>query len=107
MRQESDDPGRAVPEYDSERRVYAVDYEETGDTELSVTVVHAVMDVTGRDPTQIHLNDVVQPDALNAIFEDKHDGTSRRGGQLSFVLAGCQVEVTSDGEVLIDPSHEE
>lgn len=107
MRQETEDPGRVVPEYDSEREVYVVDYEETGDTELSVTVVHAVMDVTGRDPTQIHLNDVVQPDALNGIFEDKHDGTPRHGGHLSFVLAGCRIEVTSAGELLIDPAHGE
>jgi hypothetical protein len=107
MDQDSDGPGRIAPEYDPERRVYVVDAVEAGDVELSVTVVHAVMDLTGLDPTQVKLNDVVKPDALNGIFEDKHDGTPRRGGNLSFTLAGCDIDVTGDGEVLIDPSFEE
>ncbi|MFB6108714.1 MAG: HalOD1 output domain-containing protein [Haloplanus sp.] len=96
-----------VPEYDPNTRAYVVDYHETSDLELSVTVVHAVLAVTDVDPTEVNLNDAVHPDALNDLFTPKHDGTTRSGGTLSFTLAGCSVTVTSDGEVRVDPSPDE
>ena len=88
----------------SEDGVYVVNYYETSDIELSVTVVHAVLEVTGKEPTDVNLNAVVQPDALNRIFSPKHDGTPREGGRIEFELAGCQVTITGDGEVRVDPN---
>ena len=96
-----------TPEYDPERGVYVVDHDPTNERELSVTVVHAVLDVTDVAPTEVNLNDVVHPDALNEIFERKYDGTPRRGGKLSFRLAGCGVTVLPGGEVRIDPVPDE
>jgi hypothetical protein len=89
--------------YDPETGTYVVDYHETSDVELSVTVVHAVLEVTGKEPTAVNLNAVVQPDALNRIFGHQPDGTSRTGGTLSFELAGCRVTVTGDGRIRVDP----
>jgi len=93
----------ATGTYDPETGAYVVDYHETSDVELSVTVVHAVLEVTGKDPTEVDLNAVVQPDALNRIFGHQPDGTARVGGTLTFELAGCRVTVTGDGEVCVDP----
>jgi len=88
---------------DSADGVYVVDHDETRYRELSVTVVHAVLDVTGKEPTEVDLNAVVHPDALNRIFSPTHDGTPRDGGTLEFELAGCRVRVDGDGEVRVDP----
>jgi hypothetical protein len=90
--------------YDPETGTYVVDYHETGDIELSVTIVHAVLEATGRDATDVNLNAVVQPDALNRIFDDRRDGMPRDGGTLTFEFAGCHVTVTGDGEVRVDPN---
>lgn len=91
------------PDYDPDRGAYVVNHTETSDLELSVTVVHAVLDVAEVDPTEVNLNDVVQPDSLNNLFAPKHDGARREGGTLSFRLAGCEVTVDRD-EVRIDPA---
>ncbi|SDZ91969.1 hypothetical protein SAMN04488065_1220 [Haloplanus vescus] len=84
--------------------VTVVDHHETSDVELSVTVVHAVLEATGKEPTDVNLNDVIQPDALNRLFSPKHDGTPRRGGRVSFDFAGCHVTVYGDGEIHVDPN---
>jgi len=88
---------------DFEDEVYVVNYYDTSDIELSVTVVHAVLEVTGKEPTDVDLNAVVQPDALNRLFSPKHDGDPREGGRIEFDLAECKVTVTGDGEVRVDP----
>ncbi|WP_251341396.1 HalOD1 output domain-containing protein [Haloplanus halophilus] len=92
-----------VTTYDPATGTYTVDYSETSDIELSVTVVHAVLEATGKEPTEVNLNDAIQPDALNRLFGDKHDGTPRSGGTLTFAFAGCEVTVTGDGEIRVDP----
>ncbi|MFC7172987.1 HalOD1 output domain-containing protein [Haloplanus litoreus] len=94
----------AVAEYDPETGTYTVNYHETSDIELSVTVVHAVLEATGKEPTDVNLNDVVQPDALNRLFSHKHDDTARSGGTLTFEFAGCLVTVEGDGEIRVDPN---
>ena len=96
------DSTRSTSEYDPERDAYVADHGNTADEELSVTVVHAVLEATGEDPTDVNLNDVIQPDALNRIFAPKHDGTPRRGGTLEFEFAGCLVTVSGDGEVVVE-----
>ncbi|MFB6102137.1 MAG: HalOD1 output domain-containing protein [Haloplanus sp.] len=90
--------------YDPERDAYVADHRETSDRELSVTVVHAVLEATGKEPTDVNLNAVVQPDALNRIFAPTHDGTPRNGGTLTFDFAGCRVTVDGDGEIVVEPN---
>lgn len=103
MQNPDTDPDRPGTNGGSEGDVYVVNYYETSDIELSVTVVHAVLEVTGKEPTDVNLNAVVQPDALNRIFSPKHDGTPRTGGTIEFELAGCHVTITGDGEIRVDP----
>ena len=61
-------------------------------------IVTAVADARGIDPIEMdeRLYEVVDPDALGHLFAERSDGTPRRGGQLTFRLADC--EVTVDGE---------
>lgn len=96
------DRGR-ITEYDSDRGVYVADHREAGDRELSVTVVHAVLDATGKGTTDVNLNDALNPDALNRLFGPKHDGTPRDDGTITFPFAGCNVVVDAGGEVRVDP----
>jgi hypothetical protein len=97
------DSSGSTTEYDPERDAYVANHRSASDEELSVTVVHAVLEATGREPTDVNLNDVIQPDALNRIFAPKHDGTPRRGGTLRFEFADCLVTVDGDGEVMVEP----
>lgn len=66
--------------------------------DVSTTVVAAVGEVTDDDLLVDGrvLYDVVDPDALNHIFEDRHVG-----GRIVFELRGCRVEVRADGEVVV------
>lgn len=95
---------RPATDDETEDGVYVVNYYETSDIELSVTVVHAVLEATGKNPTDVNLNDVIQPDALNRIFSPKHDGTPRAGGTIEFEFADCHVTIDGDGEVRVDPN---
>jgi len=64
----------------------------------SHVVVTAVAAVTDREPTSCPpLFDVVDPDALDAIFAD------REAGRVAFEYAGCEVTI-HDGTVAVDPS---
>jgi hypothetical protein len=103
MQNSPTDSDRPTASDDSADGTYVVNYYDTSDIELSVTVVHAVLDVTGKEPTEVNLNAAVQPDALNRIFGPTKDGTPREGGTLEFELAGCHVTVDGSGEIRVDP----
>ena len=67
---------------------------------VSTAVVRAVSAVDGRESSSLRLlADVVEPTALDALFEPQLDGTPRTGGRLSFVYDGCLVTI-DNGEYL-------
>ncbi|ELY71351.1 HalOD1 output domain-containing protein [Natronobacterium gregoryi] len=97
---------RTSPSSSSSRpAVYRAVHDPDSPATLSTTVVHALADCMGVDPTdgRISLYDAVDPDALDKLFRPRHDGTARLGGHVSFVVADHRVTVYSDGEILIDP----
>ncbi|RQG90498.1 HalOD1 output domain-containing protein [Natrarchaeobius chitinivorans] len=85
--------------------VYRAFHDPDGPATLSTTVVHALADCLGVDPTdgRISLYDTVDPDALDALFRPRHDGTPRSGGTLSFVVEDHYVTIYGNGEILIEP----
>jgi hypothetical protein len=85
--------------------LYRASHDPDGPATLSTTVIHALADCLGLDVTEgrISLYDAVDPDALDALFRPRHDGTPRAGGTLSFVVDGHHVTVRGDGEILIEP----
>lgn len=80
-----------------------------GDVEtLSVGVIEAIaeaMDIDQRQ-TEIPLDRSIDPDALDAIFADRYDGTSRCGSRVVFTVWESEVVVHSDGHIFIHPPDE-
>lgn len=71
--------------------------------QLSTAVVMALTTVTGGDSGDIGvpLYDVIDPDALDNLFSDKHDGSPRTGGKVVFTILNYEVTVQSYGEIVI------
>jgi len=77
-----------------------VEYEIAPDASVSTAVVRAVSAVEGRDPRSLDpLSDVLDPDALDALFEPRSNGRPRTGGQLSFIYSNCICTI-DNGEYL-------
>ncbi|AWB28367.1 HalOD1 output domain-containing protein [Halococcoides cellulosivorans] len=77
-----------------------MDTEIDPDEQVSTAVVRAVSAVEGRDPTIMRpLRDVLDMDALNALFADRADGSPRTGGRLTFEYSDSTVTV-QNGEYL-------
>lgn len=81
-------------------RSRTVEYEIDPDESVSMAVIRAVSAVIGCEPTSLPpLGDVVDPDALETLFDRQYDGVSRTGGRLSFVYCGCYLTI-DNGEYL-------
>lgn len=94
--------GSENSEPNTDRGNYVTQRKFAGTTPPSVTVVQAVAAATGMDVDELPLlYEVVDPDALDALFASKHTGSSRGSGQVHFRLAGCEVTVTANGEVTV------
>lgn len=77
-----------------------MEYEIGADESVSTAVVRAVSAVEGRDPRSLRpLTDVLDPDALDTLFEARSNGRPRIGGHLSFVYSNCVVTI-ENGEYL-------
>jgi len=76
------------------------------DESISYTLVREVAAEKGVDPeTLVPLHDVIDPDALESMFDDA-DGSMLRNGHLSFNYEGFSVRVDDDGSVsLTSASH--
>lgn len=67
---------------------------------VSTAVVRAVSAVEGREPRFLRpLSDVLDPDALDALFAPRGNGIPRSGGRISFVYSNCRVTI-DNGEYL-------
>lgn len=91
------------PQYNPDCGAYHLHLDTDGEGEVPTVVVSAVSAVTGVPIEEIGLNEVVHPGALNRLFSDRCDGTPREGGELVFSLAGCEVTLRSNGEIVLAP----
>ena len=69
----------------------------------SDAVIQKIAVADGVDPIEVHppLHDAINPDALNAIFTPRHDGTPWMTGYVTFRWGQYQVTVHSDGEIQV------
>lgn len=74
--------------------------------DISETVVLTVAEAVGVDPLELDpLYDIIDPDALNSLFRPSV-GSPPTTMTLQFSMAGCDVEVHGDGEVIVTPATE-
>lgn len=73
------------------------------DQSLSMAIVMGVADASGIDSTQLHeaLHEVINPSALDALFQPKADGTERSHGTVCFAFHGYRVSVEEDGTITL------
>jgi hypothetical protein len=78
--------------------VYRVTHDPDGPATVSDTVIEAVAEVAGVDPTTtiIPLSERIDPDALDALF-----AANEGAAQTTFRVCGLEVLVRSDGRVRI------
>ena len=77
-----------------------MEYDIGSDEPVSRAVVRVVSATEGQEPQSLPpLANVLDTDALNALFGPRGDGTARPGGRLSFVYSNCRLTIDS-GEYL-------
>lgn len=91
-----------APSWGGESPAYEVRHEADG-TSMSVAVTEAIANVRGVDSREIGfvLADVIDPDALDRLFEEYADEYGQRW-EFTFAVDGYQVTVRSDGRIRID-----
>lgn len=73
------------------------------DGPISYTLVRKVATEKGVEPEALMpLHDVIDPDALEAMFDDA-DGSTLRDGHISFSYEGYIVRIDDDGSVSLTP----
>lgn len=75
-----------------------------GPEQLSTSVIEAIADHKGVDPTALEppLFDAVDPDALDSLFTNGEDTPAETTGHVTFAYNGIEVQVTNTGDVRID-----
>lgn len=78
---------------------------EVGQNEsVSTAVFRAVSAVTGQEPGSLQpLTDIIDPDALDALFEPRSNDVPRTGGHLSFVYSSCRITIDNGEFLTIEP----
>ncbi|WP_254547444.1 HalOD1 output domain-containing protein [Halomarina pelagica] len=76
----------------------------THETSLSTVIVEAIASELRTDPVRLDppLHDVVDPDALDALFS----GPISASGFVAFEYEGYWIEAYSDGRVTVSPTSE-
>lgn len=79
-----------------------VTHELDSDQTPSEGVVAAVSSASNTAPAEMEpLATIIDPDAVDALFADRYDGTSRGVGLVQFTYGGYDVHVNSGGQVSV------
>ncbi|MDL5363587.1 HalOD1 output domain-containing protein [Halalkalicoccus sp. NIPERK01] len=70
---------------------------------MSTTVVLALCDVAGIDPTDFQLYTYVDPESLDALFSPLDDAGDERG-RVEIAALGYRISIYSSGEIEIRPT---
>lgn len=77
-----------------------MEYEIGTNESVSGAIVRAVSAVDGREPSSLPpLTRILDPEAVDALFDSQPDGEPRIGGRLSFIYNHCRVTL-DNGEYL-------
>lgn len=85
-----------------------VTYDPESEEPLTESIVTAVSAVSKFDRLELQpLYAVVDPEALDALFQPTPFGTDRREGRVVFDYGGCEVTVHSCGPIEVQPLSKE
>lgn len=71
----------------------------------TTAVIRAVSAVTGRTRSSRQpLNEVIDPDALDLLFESRANDVPRSGARLSFTYSSCRITIDNDECLTIEPA---
>lgn len=71
---------------------------------VSERVINKVAAATDTDPTELEpLYNILDPDCLDSIFGSAHPKSAQAGGQVVFMMAGCEIVVRHDDTVEVTP----
>lgn len=89
-------------EYHPDTQTYHIYHDLEQPPPISTIVIRSVASLKGVKPTDIEpLHDVIDPDALNALFQPGSEEFSERRASVSFPLEGYEVTVYAEGEIVI------
>ena len=84
--------------------VAPLDYEIDRTESLTEAVVRALSAVNGCPPETLPpLAEVLDPDALDMIFDKGRNGNPRPGGRISFIYNGCRITIDNGEYLTIHP----
>jgi hypothetical protein len=96
--------GRTALEETRGPGIRTVEYDIEATEPVSTAIVRAVSAVEGRPRRYMPpLSNVVDPEALDELFEARSDGSPRTGGRLSIVYGSCRVILESDEYLRLTP----
>ncbi len=84
---------------------YRVEVDLDSAASLSTTLVMAAADARGVEPSDLQpqLYDIVDPDALDALFESIRANAHSSPVRLTFSEWGCRMTVDSEGLIEVEP----
>ncbi|WP_222913453.1 HalOD1 output domain-containing protein [Natrinema sp. SYSU A 869] len=79
-------------------------HQEQSTPNLGAEIVEVIADREGTNPTQLSppLHSVIDPDALNSLFQSIVSEDSHREGSVCFTYYGYEVQVDSDGNIIAE-----
>ncbi len=81
-----------------------MEYKIDGTESLTEAVVRAVSAVQGCPPETLRpLAEVLDPDALDMIFDGRANENPRLGGRISFIYNGCRIAIDNGEYLTIHP----
>jgi hypothetical protein len=90
--------------YDPTTETYRTVHNWESKESLSTTFIHAIESVVGVQSTDLPpLYDVVDPDALDQLFESEDEKEQRTAGRLTVHYAGFLATIHADGEISFHP----
>lgn len=85
------------------QRLLDNDYRVADDERVTQAVLRAIADAEDVDPVDLDtpLNAVVDPEALDALFEPRFGGRPRSTGEITFTYCGYDVSVRDGDHVAL------
>ena len=81
-------------------RGYRMNHEIEPGESVSMAVIDAISSTANRDPASMRpLAEMLDPDALDALFAPRENGEQRPGGEVSFIYSGYRVTI-QNGEFI-------